>query len=521
MPYQSSGGRRNSVQFGVGRSIWASGSPPPIVPERVFDGVPGFLAWLSFLLVVAGAVSEPRIVFTIAALIGAYLAIRFVLAGIANLKGLRLVREWESTNWRQEYERRRGPDSLNWDDVLHIVMIANYKEELVVLRHTLDRLAAQSVAKRQVVVVLAMEAAEAQTASKASILEAEYAQCFRHMFTTIHPRGLSGERQVKSANVNWAARLAKRKLVDEMGYDLNHIVISSLDADSLLNVKYLESLTCLFATSPARYATIWQAPIRYHTNVWDIHPAMGLIHAYSTAWELAYLAAPWWLPLPISTYSLSLRLADEVGYWDSDVIADEVHMFLKCFFRRGGSVGLGRMYLPFSAYAVTGDNFVDACKNRYAQSLRHAWGAKEVGYAMSQIIERPDVPIGRGLEILFRVAHDNIMAGAGWVLITFGAQLPILLYPSLLANIWQFPPFLLLQASFIVVGILGVVFWLVDLRERPPRNRRWTVGEVLLTIVSFPLLPILTLIFLALPVIDAQTRLLLGIPLQFKVARKI
>jgi hypothetical protein len=456
LPYQSTGNRRNSVQFGVGRSVWSGGSPTPILPERVFDGVPGFLAWLSLLLVVAGAVSAPRIVFTIAALIGAYLAARFIFAGIANLRGLRLIREWETTNWRAEYERRRGPDSLNWDDVLQVVMIPNYKEELPVLRQTLDRLAAQSTAKRQVVVVLAMEAGEAQAATKAAILEAEYAHCFRHMFTSLHPRGISGELQVKSANLNWAARSAKRKLVDEMGYNLDHVVLTTCDADSLIHVKFLECLTCLFATSPMRHATVWQAPIRYHTNVWDIHPALGLIHAYAAAWELAYLAASWWLPLPISTYSLSLRLADDVGYWDTDVIADDVHTFLKCFFRRCGNLELGRMFLPFSGYAVTGDNFIDACKNRYTQSLRHAWGAKEVGYAMAQMIERPDVPFGLGMKILSRVAHDNIMAGAGWVIITFGAQLPILLYPGLLANSWQSPPFLLLQASFLVLSVCWV-----------------------------------------------------------------
>src|SRR5690242_16760646 len=69
VPYQSGRNRRNNVQFGVGRSVW-HGSPPPAIPELVFDGVPGFLAWLSLLLVVAGAVSNPTAVFTFAALIG-------------------------------------------------------------------------------------------------------------------------------------------------------------------------------------------------------------------------------------------------------------------------------------------------------------------------------------------------------------------------------------------------------------------------------------------------------------------
>ncbi|MCC7449819.1 MAG: hypothetical protein IT324_20535 [Anaerolineae bacterium] len=520
MPYQQSGNRRNSVQFGVGRSVW-SGAASPAIPERVFDGVPGFLAWLSLFLVIVGAVAAPLIVFTIAALIGTYMAIRFILAGIANVKGLRLIRQWEHTNWREDYERRRTPDSLNWYDVFHLVVIPNYKEELVVLRQTLDRLAMQSVAREQVIVVLAMEAGEAQAGAKANILLAEYAHCFRHMIATIHPRGISGELQVKSANVTWAIRNAKRQLVDEMGYCIDNFVITTMDADSLLHVKYLEALTCLYATSTMRHASVWQAPIRYHSNVWDIHPALALIHAYSIAWELAYLAAPWWQPLPISTYSLSLKLTDEVGYWDPDVIADELHMFLKCFFRRGGNFVLSQIYLPFSGYAVTGNNFLDASKNRYLQSRRHAWGAKEVGYTMAQMIERPDIPFGSAFKMLLRVAHDNIMAGAGWVIITFGAQLPILLYPSLLSNSWHSPQFILVQISVVITAVLGIVFWLVDMRERPPRSRRWTIKEIILTILSFPLLPILTLFYLAIPAIEAQTRLLLGIPIQFKVARKV
>ena len=49
MPYQSSGGRRNNVQIGVGRSVWA-GTPPPAIPERTLDGIPGCLAWIALLL---------------------------------------------------------------------------------------------------------------------------------------------------------------------------------------------------------------------------------------------------------------------------------------------------------------------------------------------------------------------------------------------------------------------------------------------------------------------------------------
>jgi hypothetical protein len=35
---------------------------------------------------------------------------------------------------------------------------------------------------------------------------------------------------------------------------------------------------------------------------------------------------------PVSTYSISMKLAEQVEGWDTDHIAEDQHMFLKCFF---------------------------------------------------------------------------------------------------------------------------------------------------------------------------------------------
>ena len=309
MPYQSSGGRRNNVQFGVGQTIW-TGSPPPAIPERVLDGLPGFAAWIALLLCVLFAIIAPRLLLTIAVLLAFYAAIRFAIAGVANVIGMRHIREWELMDWCKVYAERRGPDSLAWDAVRHIVIIPNYKEPLHVLAATLDNLAAQRHAHDQLIIVMAMEAAEPESISKAEQLQKQYAGKFHQFFYTVHPRGLPGEMQCKSANQAWAARWVKRRLVDEMGYDMDHIVVTTMDADSIWHPNYFFALTALFALNKERYLHFWQAPIRYHSNIWDINPMMRIVNAYSTAFELAYLSATWWTPLPMSSYSLSLRLLD-------------------------------------------------------------------------------------------------------------------------------------------------------------------------------------------------------------------
>lgn len=524
VPYQSSGGRRNNVQIGVGRSVWG-GAPPAPISERALDGIPGCLAWIALFLSIAGAIAFPYIILIAAVALSFYSAIRFFFAGIANFIGLRYIRHWEQIDWYTHYQQTATPDSLAWDDVHHIVIIPNYKEEFTTLTNTLAALAKQYQARKRLTVVLAMEASEPGSVEKAQALREKYQRCFAHLFFTVHPRGLPGEMQCKSANEAWAARWIKRRLVDELGYNIDHLLVTTMDADTIWHKDYFYALTCLFATNSERYLRFWQAPIRYHSNIWEISPPMRLVNAYSTALELAYLAAPWWIPMPMSSYTLSLRLLDSSGNWDPDVIADEWHMFIKAYFAREGRVMLERVFLPFSAYATTGETVWEAIKNRYLQTLRHAWGSKEVGYIIAKMLEHPEVPINTSLKLLFRVAHDILLAGAGWVILTFGSQFTLLFHPEITAQLlsegFQNPFFAMLQISFALVSILGVVFWFQDVIVRPPRTTRRTPGETLLTLISFPLLPLLALIFVALPTIQAQTRLMVGIPLQFRVTKKL
>ena len=193
------------------------------------------------------------------------------------------------------------------------------------------------------------------------------------------------------------------------------------------------ALTFLFAIHPQRYLCFWQAPIRYHSNIWEISPPMRLINAYSSAFELAYLAAPWWIPMPMSSYTLSLRLLDSSGYWDGDVIADEWHMFIKAYFARDGAVKLRACVPPVLSLC---DHREKRCgnqlRNRYQQTLRHAWGSKEVGYIVAKVLEHPEIEFNTSFKLLFRVAHDILLAGAGWVLLTVGSQVTFLIHPEIL-----------------------------------------------------------------------------------------
>ncbi len=537
MPYTSNNPRPPRPSD-VGRSIWG-GAPLPPIQERILDGIPGFIAWLVLLLSIASAVAFPLTLTTMAALVASYSAIRFCLAGIANAMGLRRIKEWEAIDWREKYRQDRKPTSLEWEDVHHLVIIPNYKESMKILSRTLDHLSAQHNAKSQISVLLAMEAAEPESYQKAQSLHSQYHEHFANLYFTVHPRGLMGEMQCKSANLSWAVNRFFDNVVDDFAMNTDTIVLTTMDADTRWHEQHFAALTYHFAINEDRHRTFWQAPIRYHGNIWQVNPLMRIINTYATAFELAYLAAPWWMAMPMSSYSLSLNLLEESGNWDTDVIADEWHMLIKAYFATGGQVEIQHLYLPFLADSTTGANIFQSIRNRYSQTLRHAWGSKEVGYMLAKLIENPQVVSMRSLKLLLRLAHDILLAGAGWIILTVGSQLPVFFHPRIapvqiesvmaaedkLAQLLEsitssHPAWILLGISGMLMLVLVVVFQVQDYRIRPARQTAYTLGESLLELLSIPFMLVLTLLVVALPTLVAQTRLLLGIPLQFIVTDK-
>ena len=488
--------------------------------KLLLDGITGWMAWSSIVFVVIATLFSPTLVFTISAIVGTYMAGRFALAGISAVRGLALIKEAEKIDWHSEYHRLHRADSLAWEDVVHVMIMPNYKEDAGVLYNTLERIAMSPLAKTQVCVVLAMEEREKEAISKAETLVDAFESRFLHIITTFHPKDIAGEVAGKSSNEAWAAREAYKNLVIGQGYDINKMVITIMDADSLIHTRYLEAVNCHFATAPkeSRFNRVWQAPIRYDNNIWKVHPFFTFLHAYSTAWYLSGLSGKH--PMPLSTYSLSFRLAHDVGYWDTDVIPEDWHMYIKCYFKRKGNLQLHPIYLPFSGYsAAVGENFMAAFRSQYAQSVRHMWGAEDVGYIIDQS-GKHEMPVMGKLTMFWRVMHNHALSTTGWVITNLGVQLAFLLYPNLLSKGLISTQMMILQAVVQVIVITSFLFWVIDMRMRPQKPS-WRIDDVIITAISFLIMPFTTVVLSILPALEAQTRLMLGIPINYRVARKV
>ncbi|PJF40433.1 MAG: hypothetical protein CUN54_05305 [Phototrophicales bacterium] len=494
-----------------------------LIYQRSLNALPGTLVWVVFVLSVLGSRYRPRWMLTIAALLVLYLAVRFCAAGLANIIGLRRIRSWERIDWQAHYTQFVDVGALAWDDIHHIVIIPNYNEPLSILKQSLDALAAYRDAHERLTIVLAMEADEVGSIQKAQELIAAYHRAFAGIFYTTHPDHLPGEIRGKSANLAWAFTEVKQWLLNEVRYNLDCVIVTVMDSDTLWHEHYFDALTYHFAIHHDRYHCLWQAPIRYHGNIWSLWPVLRPLHAYATAFELAYSAAPWWTAMPMSSYSLSYNLLNEINAWDTDVIADEWHVFIKAYFMTGGRAKVEPIMLPFRARVVTGATWWETAKNRYHQSVRHAWGSKEIGYTIDRMLHTDDITWIDRYRLLVRVSHDLMLSSAGWGVLTIGSQLPLVLHSDLRSDIFRHrfdhPEFVLIQIAFAIITVLGILFWIVDIRERPPRSRP-SLRDRMLEIISLGLLPIMSFVFVALPMIYAQTQMIFRHTIEFRVTTK-
>merc|ERR1719162_2340111 len=119
--------------------------------------------------------------------------------------------------------------------------------------------------------------------------------------------------------------------------DASQVLVTCGDADTLWHPQFWSALACeaLSLTPAEREWSIWQPPVLLLRNLFSV-PGPTRVSGYATIlFELAGLANQHFgTHFCYSAYSLTLAMASHplVSGWDRDVIAEDHHMFCKCYF---------------------------------------------------------------------------------------------------------------------------------------------------------------------------------------------
>eukprot|EP00392_Amoebophrya_sp_AT5.2_P008175 g8194.t1 len=332
--------------------------------------------------------------------------------GICSYIGVHRMRKECTTDWGKLWEeylvRNPGCD----EGMLHIVILPNFDEEEEMLSQTINNVANNTLARKYMVVVLAMEAREGEAGQlKAKNLIERHKHLFKGMFATFHPASIPGEVKGKSSNTQWAYREVQRwygaHVSREGGeQDPSKVFITVADADSIHHKEYFANLTlkALPLSAEERTWTMWQPPILNWRN-WETVPGPVRTSSYGTfLFEVSGLvASPVIDHLVFSTYTLTLALANHplVDGWDSDVIAEDHHMYMKCMcashwenllsnesnrsVRMISRLRIEALYTPVTSYLVEDSRgCLHNIYSRYKQARRHMQGIAELAYLLLQ-----------------------------------------------------------------------------------------------------------------------------------------
>jgi hypothetical protein len=488
---------------------------------RALQALPGItaLALIGFLL--SGFALFPAELAVALLLFDAYWLWKSWTIVFHAVKGYRLIQQTQKRDWHAEYQMSKCLRAIPWEDVRHVVIIPNYKESVEKLRPTLEAMASTTGAHESVIPVLAMEEADAEARSKAAVLLAEFEDRFHAMFVTYHPVGIPGEVRGKSSNQAWAVRRVVEELVDRRAYEMDNMTVTSCDADTILPQPYFAALTYHFATDPRRYRRFWQAPILFYNNIWQLPAPLRVPNALGGMVHLSRLSRNRRVLFSQSTYSLSMRMANDVGYWDTDVIPEDWHMFLKCFYELDGVVEVQPIHLPIGNDGALSHTPRETLVNHYQQVRRWAWGAVDVPYAFNEAHMHTEIPLARRYGRVWYLFENHIMWSTQWFYITLSGFIPSVVF--MLTGDQIMPQWFVYGSRILLTPCLlfYVALIILDYKMRPPAPASMSKFWQASALVHWLLIPPITFVCSCLPALDSQIRLMLNRRMEYRVTEKV
>jgi cellulose synthase/poly-beta-1,6-N-acetylglucosamine synthase-like glycosyltransferase len=483
--------------------------------KRLLEILPGFISWNIILFLVWGGYFFP--VFT------AYFILAFDVFWV--WKGLSMtvsavvshlgIKAAEKLDWMREVK-----DFGDWRRVRHIVLVLVANEPLETYKRTLEALTKQTFPLNQIGVVVATEERYPEKGKEAERLRKEIGSKFGAYVVTRHPANIIGEIKGKSANEAWAAKEAKRILVDEMGWEIEYTTITSNDADAMLHKQYYAYLTFKFLDDPNRYEKFWQPAIVFYNNIWKIPAITRIVNTFSNVWQIALLVRKDRL-INFSNYTASLAMIDRIGYWDTDVIPEDYRIFFKAFFKLGGRVEVEPIFLPSSADAAESTSTWKTLVNEYEQKKRWAWGVSDLPIFIEMYLQQPKVSFLNKTLRIIRVTADHLLWPVNWFIITAGVSIVTLVNPVFRRTSLGFMLPKISSGILTVTLLFLVILLIIEFRHRPARPKDVPRWKAWIAPLEFILMPISGFFFNALPGLDAHTRLMLGKYIEYRITEKV
>ncbi len=412
---------------------------------------------------------------------------------------------------------RRGEAIPNPDRLWHVALVPTYTEPYEKLYETVRALAESDwPSDRLMVAIITRETDQAGRANVAR-LQTVFADRFLHFFHILDPLE-PGVVVGKSSAMAYGGRWLYREMV-RLGFNPREVIVTDLDSDYRVHRRYFGYVSWAFLTNPDRFRRLYQPVPMFHNNLWETPLPVRLVAIGATHVQMWRSLTPEKL-VSFSSYSVSLQTVHEVDYWATDAIAEDSRFYWKSFFRYSGEFHSIPLFMPIYGDAVRARSYPRSLIQQYTQIRRWAWGVTDIPYYIRNAFAHSEIPRMIRIRRLLDLWLDHLNWAIAPFVIIFGSNLPLIINPAFAeTTLGQNLP---LYASWLLTGAFAclVVLMYVEERLAPPRPVSWGLMHNVVSRIQWLLLPVVGLLFSNLPALDAQTRLMAGKYLEYRVTEK-
>jgi len=499
---------------------------PERTQQRLLEILPGALTWLVLLTPVAVAFAirfnDPSALWILgagASVLDFYWLMRTAVTVTGVRKSLRALQATATVDWWgrcQQLERSLPAGAPRPSEIVHCALIPTYTERYEVLRATVDALVAQNFpAHQKICAIITRETDEGGIANVTRLRE-ELAHNFR-AFIHIKDPLLPGVVLGKSAAMSYGGPVLKAAC-DQLGLDPKTTLVTDLDSDFRLHEQYFAYITAEYCSAADRLTSIWQPIPVFLNNIWRVPAAVRVMATATTQWQMFLHQRPHRLVM-FSSYTQALQLLHEVGYWDSDVIPEDSRFFWKSFFHYGERLHVRPAFLPVLGDAPRARDYASTHTSQYNQIRRWAWGATDIPYVTTRMLRHPEIPVKLRARRYMNLIFNHLTWATLPLLLFFGGALPTFVdldYSLSTAST---------VIGWLIVGILTMALLntvlLIQVDHRVcPKPATWPWWRRRWADLQLFFYPVVGLALSVIPALEAQTRLMFGAYLEYRVTEK-
>lgn len=468
--------------------------------------LPGMFTWSSFILVISFSRIWPAGIAVFFIVYAFFWLCRIVYLHFHLRHSFQKVRENLKIDWLDKVRATSG-----WDEIYHLVVLPMYKEPLSVVRETFSALRSSNYPKDKFMVVLATEERGGEEAARtAEAIKEEFGGDFFRFLVTVHPANLPGEIPGKGSNETWAVKAAKKEIIDVSGIPYEKIIVSVFDSDTQAAPGYFGRLAYLFLTCDKPLHSSFQPVPLFVNNIYSAPIFSRVMSFFPTFWQMMQQSRFEQLST-FTSQAMPFKALVDVGFWDTHLVSEDSLIFWKFYLHYDGDWRTEPMYYPVSMDATSGRTFLEAAGNLYRQQRRWAWGAENIPYMLSGFTRNKKIPLRKKIFWTFIFMEGFwSWSTAPFILFIFG-WLPLFI------GSFQFGETIISYSLSRIVGPilnLSVIFLfasaILSIVLLPPKPGWFRRKHYVLYFLQWFLVPVLILVWSAVPAIEAQTRLMLG-----------